>query len=269
MSKTPLSSRPRPRPPPPKAPRLSLPSANVTEIGTTIPWTSYPPTPLHPPHDYHLLGAAAQDQETEGTGQLMAYVLVPPLPPGARKSDYMPVKQRSHTRQRQTAAKGKARAGDNAGPKELVHVLQVAFENNWPGAGSTGPSGKTTKKAAKETVVVVDDEDDDEEDSDKSKIPTPLDEALAAAFTYNSTNPNVVASASAPAAITTRRSAKETRAEAPGDSASVEVIIPLPTKRARTHARAQALSPRRKGKRHLHTPTTSPRRQRPTTTRVR
>ncbi|KAH9167665.1 hypothetical protein EDB89DRAFT_107258 [Lactarius sanguifluus] len=173
----------------------------------------------------------------------------------------MPVKQRTRTRQRQTVAKGKARAGDNAGSKELVHVLQVAFENNWPGAGSTGPSGKKTKKAAKETVVVVDDDDDDE-DSDKSKIPTPLDEALAAAFTHNSTNPNTVASASAPAATTTRRSAKDTRTEASNGSASVEVVIPLPTKRARTHARAQAMSPRRKGKRHLHTPTTSPRRRR-------
>ncbi|KAH9069566.1 hypothetical protein EDB83DRAFT_439520 [Lactarius deliciosus] len=198
-------------------------------------------------------------KKQRGQGQPMAYVLVPPLQPGARKSDYMPVKERSHTRQRQTAAKGKAHAGDNASSKELVHVLQVAFENNWPGAGSTGPSGRK-KKAAKETVVVVNDEDDEEEDSDKSKIPTPLDQALAAAFTHNSTNPNVVASASAPAATTTRRSAKETRAEASSDRASVEVVIPLPTKRVRTHAHAQAVSPRRKGGRHLHTPT-SPRRK--------
>ncbi|KAH9069484.1 hypothetical protein EDB83DRAFT_437594 [Lactarius deliciosus] len=54
-------------------------------------------------------------KKQRGQGQLMAYGLVPPLPPGARKSDYMPVKQRSLTRQRQTAAKGKGRAGDNAG----------------------------------------------------------------------------------------------------------------------------------------------------------
>ncbi|KAH9041043.1 hypothetical protein EDB85DRAFT_1886676 [Lactarius pseudohatsudake] len=173
-------------------------------------------------------------KKQRGQEQLMAYILVPPLPPGALKSDYMPVQQRSRTRQRQTAVKGKARAGDNAGSKELVHVLQVAFENNWPGAGSTGPSGQKTKKAAKETVVVVDDEDDEDEESDKSKIPTPLDQALAAAFTHDSTNPNVVASASAPAATTTRRSAKETRAEASNGSASVEVAIPLPTKRAQS-----------------------------------
>ncbi|KAH9069621.1 hypothetical protein EDB83DRAFT_2674316 [Lactarius deliciosus] len=168
----------------------------------------------------------------------MAYVLVPPLPPGVRSSDYMPVKQQSRTRQRQLAAKEKARAGDNEGSKEIVHVPQVAFENNWPGADctSTGPMGN---KAAKETVVVVDDEDDEEEEGDKSKVPMPLDQALAAAFTHNPTSPNVVASASAPAATTARRSLKETRAEASRDSTGVEVVIPLPTKRARTHAHVQ------------------------------
>ncbi|KAH9069511.1 hypothetical protein EDB83DRAFT_2518282 [Lactarius deliciosus] len=89
----------------------------------------------------------AQDQETEGTGAIDG-IRPRTIPPGAHKSDYMPVKQRFRTRQRQTAAKRKARAGNNAGSKDLVHVLQVAFENNWPGAGSTGPSGKKTKKAA-------------------------------------------------------------------------------------------------------------------------
>ncbi|KAH9019902.1 hypothetical protein EDB83DRAFT_119289 [Lactarius deliciosus] len=81
----------------------------------------------------------------------MVYVLVPPLLPGACKSDYPPMKQRPWTRQRQTTAKGKAQAGDNLGSKELVYVLQVAFEN-WPGAGSTGHSRKKTK-AAREMVV--------------------------------------------------------------------------------------------------------------------
>ncbi|KAH8999814.1 hypothetical protein EDB86DRAFT_2828096 [Lactarius hatsudake] len=114
----------------------------------------------------------------------MAHAIVPPLPPGARKSDYMPVKHRSRTRQRQTAAKGKAWAGDDSGSKELVQVLQVSFENNWPGAGGTGPSGKKTKKATKETVVAADDEDDEEEESDKSKILMPLNQALAAAFIH-------------------------------------------------------------------------------------
>ncbi|KAH9055280.1 hypothetical protein EDB87DRAFT_1338580 [Lactarius vividus] len=209
--------------------------------------SSRPPPPRRSPR---------KAKKQRGHGQLMAYVLVPRLPPGARRSDYAPVRQRPRTRQRQTAAKGKARAGDNSGSNELVHMLQVAFENNWPGAGSARPSGKKTKKAAEETVVVVDDEDEEEE-SDKSKIPTPLDQALAAAFTHNSMNPNVVASASAPAATTTRRSAKETRAKA----SRVEVVIPLPPKRARTHANAQFVSPRRKEKRHPRTPT-SPRRKR-------
>ncbi|KAH9036066.1 hypothetical protein EDB84DRAFT_1437744 [Lactarius hengduanensis] len=162
-------------------------------------------------------------KKQSGQEQLMAYVLVPPLPPGARKSDYMPVQKRSRTRQRQTAVRGKRGQGTMR-PRRNSCMLQVAFENNWPGAGSTGPSGQKTKKAAKETVVVADDEDDEDEESDKSKIPTPLDEALAAAFTLDSTNPDVVASASAPAATTTRRSAKETRAEASNGSASVEVV---------------------------------------------
>ncbi|KAH9167667.1 hypothetical protein EDB89DRAFT_2124269 [Lactarius sanguifluus] len=127
-----------------------------------------------------------------GRVQPIAYVLVPFLPPGARTSDYIPVMQRSRTRQRQTAAKWKARAGDNLGSMELVYLLQVAFENNWPGAGSMGPSGKMTKKAAEEAVVVVDDEVTKREESDKFKIPTPFDQALAAAFAHNLTNPNAV-----------------------------------------------------------------------------
>ncbi|KAF8256767.1 hypothetical protein EI94DRAFT_1710240 [Lactarius quietus] len=61
--------------------------------------------------------------------QLMAHVLVPPLPSGTRKSDYMPVGQRPCTCDRRSA-KGKARAGVNSGSKELMHVLQIAFESN-------------------------------------------------------------------------------------------------------------------------------------------
>ncbi|KAH9013544.1 hypothetical protein EDB84DRAFT_892537 [Lactarius hengduanensis] len=225
MSKMPLFL-----PPPSESTLSEPPPANVTETETMTRWTSYPSTPL-PLHDHHLLCAACA--RPRHRRELMVYVLVPPLPPGACKSNYMPVEQRSCTRQRQTAAKWKARTGNNSGSMEPMYMLQVAFENNWPGAGSAGPSGKT--KAAKETVVVVDDEDDDSEESDKSKILTPLDQALAAAFTHNSTNPNVTASASAPAAVTTWRSVKETRAKASSDSASVEVVIPLPTKPAHVH----------------------------------
>jgi hypothetical protein len=120
--------------------------------------------------------------------QLMAHVLIPPLPRGARKSDYVPVEERLRKRKRQNADKGKARAGDNSGSTALVHALQGAFENNWG-----------TKK-----------------------IPTPLDQALSAAFTHNSANPKVAATSSG----NTRR-----RAETVSDSAaSVELMIPSSTR---------------------------------------
>ncbi|KAH9014041.1 hypothetical protein EDB84DRAFT_1568350 [Lactarius hengduanensis] len=99
------------------------------------------------------LRSPRKTKKQRGQGQLMAYVLVPPP---ARRAQ---------------PPSGKRGQGTIRGSMELVYVLQVAFENNWPGAGSTGPRGKMTKKAAKETVVVVDDEDDEEEESDKSKIP--------------------------------------------------------------------------------------------------
>jgi hypothetical protein len=144
----------------------------------------------------------------------MAHVLIPPLHPGARKSDYAPVEQRFRT-----AAKGKARAGDNSGSNELMHVLQNAFESNWFGPGSSAEPRKKKrgrgrpKKPAEEIVVVVDDEEDDEAVKEN---PTSLDQALAKAFTHNSANPNVTASASTGPAVasrSTRQSAKETRAE--------------------------------------------------------
>ena len=114
----------------------------------------------------------------------MAHVLVPPIPRGAHKSDYVPVKQLFRTRERQTAAsKGEARAGDNSGSRDLMQALQGAFENNWDStvAPSWGPKKKkkTTKKPAKETLVVLDDEDDEEDKRQKSKKPTTsLDQAL-------------------------------------------------------------------------------------------
>ena len=62
----------------------------------------------------------------------MAYVFVPPLPRGAHKSYYVPVKQLLRTRERQTAvSKGKARAGDNSGSRDLMQALQGAFDDNW------------------------------------------------------------------------------------------------------------------------------------------
>ena len=70
------------------------------------------------------------------TSQFMAHVLVPSLQPGARRSDYAPVKQRPRGRGRRTV-KGKTRTGDNSGWNGLMHVLQNAFESNWYGPGST------------------------------------------------------------------------------------------------------------------------------------
>ncbi|KAI9437185.1 hypothetical protein H4582DRAFT_2077583 [Lactarius indigo] len=51
----------------------------------------------------------------------------------------------------------------------------------------------------------AEDDDDEEQEQDESKIPTSLDHALPVAFTHNSTNPNVAASTSAPAATRSSR----------------------------------------------------------------
>ena len=138
--------------------------------------------------------------------QLMAHVLVPSLPPGAQKSEYAPVKQRPRRCDRRSSGKGKARAGDNSGSNEQMHVLRNTFEGNWYGPGSTNTSPKerrtknrTKKKPAKETVVVDDDEDEDEGQQPKEKesanLPTLLDQALATAFSLNSASPNMAATA--------------------------------------------------------------------------
>ncbi|KAI9436834.1 hypothetical protein H4582DRAFT_1959538, partial [Lactarius indigo] len=88
------------------------------------------------------------------------------------------------------------------------------------------------------------------------------------AFTYNSANPNVAVSPSVPAATDTRRLAKKTSTETSRDSASVEVIVPLPTKRARPQAVSSRnddhlpVSPHGKGKQHPHTPTSLRRKRR-------
>ena len=55
--------------------------------------------------------------------QLMARVLILSLPLGALKSDYVPVGQRLRTRERQTAAKGNARGGDNSSTTDLKQAL--------------------------------------------------------------------------------------------------------------------------------------------------
>ena len=111
-------------------------------------------------------------------------------------SDYALVKQRPLSR---SSGKGKARSEDNSGLNELMHILQNAFESNryGPGITNTSPREKrrkrtrTKKKLAKEVVVV-----DDDEDEEGVNLPTSLDQALATAFSLNSANPNVAATAS-------------------------------------------------------------------------
>jgi len=94
----------------------------------------------------------------------MAYVLVPPFPAGSRKSDYVPLEKILHMREHRAAAKGKARAGDNAGSSALVTALQGAFENN-SGAGRSTETPRARRRRRRETVgpvEVVDDVDEGE-----------------------------------------------------------------------------------------------------------
>lgn len=151
----------------------------------------------------------------------------------------MLVKQRLRLRERRSTAKGKAWAGGNSSSNDLINVLRNAFESNWYGASSTrSRTKKRTKKPAKDTVIVVDEEDDEEQGQEKSKVPMPLDRAMAKTFTYNSANPNVAAFASAPdppvASGSTHQLRKKARAETLSDTESVEVHITSPTKRSRT-----------------------------------
>ena len=115
-----------------------------------------------------------------------------------------------------------------------MHVLQTAFESNWYGPGSTNTSPRekrrkerrTKKKPAKE--VVVDDDKDEEEGTETANLPASLDQALAAAFSLNSANPNVAATASpsaqaqVPPAVSgsTRQLQRDKWAESLNDSAT-------------------------------------------------
>jgi hypothetical protein len=173
------------------------------------------------------------------------------------------------------AAKGKTRARDNSGSRDLMRALQGAFESNWDStdAPGWGPKKKTTKKPGKETAVALDDRDDEEDEREKSKKPTTsLGRALATAFTHNSANPNVAALASSSAPVpaeasrNTRRLAQETHAETSCDNLSVELSsCRLRNGFASPDVRQTGMSithvPRRKRKCHLHTPTSSSRRK--------
>ncbi|KAI0249439.1 hypothetical protein BJV78DRAFT_695445 [Lactifluus subvellereus] len=187
-----------------------------------------------------------------------------------RKSDYQPLGQRSPTRERRPGAKGKTRVGDNSGTRELASALQGAFENNSLGAGNARISPTRRRKGKRkavdpvEVVEVVDDEDRREGAEKRTKGSTNLALALTKAFAHNSANPKVAAPtlAGPVASGSTRRFRRSAPVMTLSDSASVEVVLPPPTKRTRPSANVQVISdadtndpptstrvsPRRKGK---------------------
>ena len=165
----------------------------------------------------------------------MAYILVPPLPPGARKSDYVPLDQLHRKPERSDAVKDKVRVGDNSGSSALAAALQDAFKSNASGSGRTDSptrKGRGKRKAVEpvEAIEVVDDED--EEDEARNQGSATLAHALDAAFAHNSANPNVAAAGQSGSARHLRRS---TRADI--GSVSVEIDVPPPGKRPRGRPR--------------------------------
>lgn len=180
----------------------------------------------------------------------MAHVLIPPLPSGARKSDYVPLEKLHHMRDHRVAAMNKAPIGDNASSSALVAALQGAFENNSIGAGSTKTSGARRKRRKTKAVVpvevveVVDDADESEDVGElRNKGSSNLARALSSAFAHNSADPKVTAQ---PAAVAKGRThqLRSTRAEVSGDSsANVEVTLPpLPAKHSRPRLRTRVTS---------------------------
>jgi hypothetical protein len=182
----------------------------------------------------------------------MAYVLVPPLPRGARKSDYVPLEQLLPMRERRGVNEETVRAGDNSGSAALAAALQGAFENNASGAGRTDTQNARRRlrrgdkhKAAEpvkpvEPIEVIDEEDEDEEEREREtpdQGPATLAHALSAAFAHNSANPNVTASSMAETSGGTRQLRRSTRAEVVSDSPSVEIIPAPPAKHSRDQPR--------------------------------
>jgi hypothetical protein len=200
----------------------------------------------------------------------MAYVLIPPLPPGAHKSDYVPLEEIIHMHE-QRAAKGKARVGDNSGSSTLVAALQGAFKNNTSGAGSVKIQGarvKRRKAVEPVEVVKVVDGVDEGEGKDEARIQgsTDLARALSNAFAHNSADPKVAAR---PAAVAggTRQLRGSKHVETLSDSsASIEVVLsPPPAKRSRVTDASDNSSPspyRRNEKRLPQTPTSPQKKKR-------
>jgi hypothetical protein len=196
--------------------------------------------------------------------QLMAYILVPPLPPGMRKSDYRPLPRTRKERDR-PSAKGKARVGDNSSSRELVAVLRGAFENNSSAVGSAKiprKRGRPPKKKVVnpvDVVEVLDDQDERDGGEGRSKGSTNLAVALANAFAHNSADPKVSASI-----LSGRRLRRSGPIETLRDSASVEIVLPS-TKRSRASNvdddNLPSSTPRRKGKRQPRMSTSPPKKR--------
>jgi len=168
----------------------------------------------------------------------MAYVLVPPLPSGVRKSDYVPLEELH--RERSDAVMAQVRAGDNSGSAALAAALQDAFKNNASGSGHTDTQTARGRRKTRgkqkavgpvgpmEAIEVLDDEDEDEDEGAEARNQgsATLVHALSAAFAHNSTNPNVApAGTSNGSTLSSRMGA---RAGVDNVSMSVEIVVPPP-----------------------------------------
>ena len=181
----------------------------------------------------------------------------------------MPLKKIPRIRENGAAAKGKARAGDNAGSSALVAALQGAFENNSSSAGRTKTPGarKKRRKVVKpaEVVEVVDEADEGEGKGEaRNQDSTNLALALSNAFAHNSADPKVSAQSAAVVRGRTRQLRRSTHVEILSDSSAiVEVLFSSPSAKHRPPLRAQVTSDndrsspspsRRNEKRQPHTP---------------
>ena len=210
----------------------------------------------------------------------MECVFVPPLPPGVRKSDYVPLEELDSKRERSDAVKAHVHAGDNSGSAALAAALQDAFANNASGSGHTDTQTERGRRKTRgkqkavdpvglvETIEVV---DEDEGAEARNQGSATLAHALSAAFAHNSTDPNVAPTGTA-VSTSTLYSRKSTRAGVDNVSVSVEIVDPPPAaKRPRGRPRLvkpnpdngrnddRTLSPppgshRRNGKRQPETP---------------
>ena len=210
----------------------------------------------------------------------MAYVLIPALPSGVHKSDYVPLKNLTHMRKHRVASMTKAPVGDNASSSALVAALQGAFENNSMGAGSTKIAGARRKREKSKAVVPVevvevDDVGESEDEAEvRNKGSNNLAHALSSAFAHNSTDPKVAARPAAVAKGRTHQLRRRSHAGvSSGSSANVELIVPpLPAKRSRPSLRTRVPSEaddsntissrRRNEKRQPQTPTSPQKKKR-------